>query len=69
LSSWEDSKSVEEDVVGESGEGHQRTTGGVTGDRRLYIGREEVEDFLEGPGWRNLEAVDTGFLSGFERRE
>jgi hypothetical protein len=67
LSSCGDETSVEEDVEGESGEGHQWTTGGVRGGRRLNIGREEVEDFLDGAGWRCLEAVDAGFRSEFER--
>ena len=67
LSSCGDSTSVEEDVDGDSGGVHQRTLGGVREGRRLNIGREEVEDFLEGPGWRVLEVIDAGPLSEFER--
>ena len=28
-----------------------------------------MEDFLEGPAWRVLEAIDAGLRSEFERKE
>jgi hypothetical protein len=58
---------VDEDVVGESGDGHQRTIGGVRGGRRLNIGKEELEACLVGPGGAVLGAIDAGFLSELER--
>jgi hypothetical protein len=54
-------------VYGESGEGHQWTTGGVRGGGRVNIGREDVEDFLDGPGRWGREAVGGGFRSEFVR--
>jgi hypothetical protein len=51
---------VEEDEVDESGDEHQWTTGGVRGRRRLNIGKEAEEDFLEGTDTGALEEADTG---------
>jgi hypothetical protein len=47
FSSFPDPTSVEEDEIGELGEGHQWTTGGVGGDERLNIGKELEDGFLE----------------------
>ena len=58
---------MEEDVDGDSGGVHQWTIGGVREGRRWNIGRDEAEDFLEGPGSRVLEVIDAGPLSEFER--